>query len=899
MCEPPIPNKRPSATKRTQTPASFPHFARLAGLWGKDHPSNATPTLALRSAAPNAYGMTSLLEPSGGGLGAAGRVVAVLGPTNTGKTYLAIERMLGYRTGMIGFPLRLLARENYDRIVSIKGKNAVALVTGEEKILPPGATYWVCTVESMPLDRPVDFLAVDEIQLCADPERGHIFTDRLLHARGMVETMFLGSDIIQPLIRRLVPRAEFIQRERFSKLTYAGYKKLTRLPPRSAVVAFSATDVYAIAELIRRQRGGTAVVLGALSPRTRNAQVGLYQAGEVDYLVATDAIGMGLNMDVDHVAFARMVKFDGFSPRRLRPTEVAQIAGRAGRHMRDGTFGTTDEAGELEPDLIDRVENHRFEMLRTLSWRNSKLRFDTPGFLLKSLEERPPIPELLRARDADDHLTLQALVRDQEILDLAKGRENVRLLWEVCQVPDFRKTLSDAHTRMLGQVYRYLRTGIGRLDEDWVEKQIARLDHTDGDIDALVARIAHIRTWTYISHRQAWLKDPVHWQERSRVIEDKLSDALHERLTQRFIDRRSATLARSLKDGRNLLGGVRADGDVVVEGHSVGRLEGFRFVPDAPVRSEEAKALFSAARRALRDEVVNRLRSFEQEPDEAFALEPDGMLTANGIAVARLAPGPSPLAPVIVPHDEGLLDQAQRDRVRARLERWLKAHIATRLRPLATLREADKLAGAARGLAFQFLEGLGALPRAPVTAMVESLEKSDRKALSKLGVRLGVSHIYLPALAKPAAVELRALLWAVSQGLPLPAPTPPPGRVSVDLAGAPPAFRTAAFWEAIGYPTVGARAVRVDMLDRLETEMMKQAKEGEAMPEPALAQMIGVKPDELDGVLKALGYGKTVAEDGKATWRRRRNRRSGKPRREAPTSSDHPFAKLRELSRVE
>ncbi len=836
------------------------------------------------------YPMTSVLDSYGGGPGIGGRVVAVLGPTNTGKTYLAIERMLGHRTGMIGFPLRLLARENYDRIVSIKGKNAVALVTGEEKILPPNPSYWVCTVESMPLDRAVDFLAVDEVQLCADPERGHIFTDRLLNARGLVETMFLGSDTMQPLIRRLVPRAEFISRPRFSQLTYSGYKKLTRLPPRSAVVAFSATDVYAMAELIRRQRGGTAVVLGALSPRTRNAQVGLYQAGEVDYLVATDAIGMGLNMDVDHVAFARIVKFDGFAPRRLRAPEVAQIAGRAGRHMRDGTFGTTDEVGELEADIVTRVENHEFETVKTLMWRNSKLRFDTPGFLLKSLEERAPIPELHRARDADDHLALQALVRDPEIIDLAKGRDNVRLLWEVCQVPDFRKVLSDAHTRLLAQVFRYLRTGIGRLDEDWVAKQIARLDRTEGDIDALVARIAHIRTWTYISNRPAWLKDPVHWQGQTRAIEDKLSDALHERLTQRFIDRRSATLVRTLKDGRALLGGVRADGEVVVEGHPVGRLEGFRFVPDAPERSEEAKSLLTAARRALRDEVASRLRAFEEEPDEAFALGFDGVLTANGLAVAKLGPGPSVLTPAVFPFDEGLLDQGQRDRVRARLERWLKERVAHRLKPLLALRDAADLTGTARGLAFQLVENMGALPRAPVASPVEGLEKTDRKALARHGVRLGVSHIYLTALAKPGAVELRGLLWAVKHKLSLPVPIPPPGRVSVESAGAPPAF-----WEAIGYPAAGPRAVRVDMLDRLETEMLKRAKEGGAVAEPALGQMIGVSPEELGGVLKGLGYTRSVAEDGAVTWRRRRGHHA-KPRRDKPINTDHPFAKLRQLS---
>ncbi|MFD1626501.1 helicase-related protein [Azospirillum griseum] len=863
--------------------------------------------------------MTSSHASSGGGLGLGGRVVAVLGPTNTGKTYLAIERMLGHKSGMIGFPLRLLARENYDRIVAIKGRNAVALVTGEEKILPPNPSWWVCTVESMPLDRVVDFLAVDEIQLCADPERGHIFTDRLLNARGLVETMFLGSDSMQPLIRKLIPRAEFINRPRFSQLTYAGHKKLTRLPPRSAIVAFSATDVYAMAELIRRQRGGTAVVLGALSPRTRNAQVALYQAGEVDYLVATDAIGMGLNMDVDHVAFARIVKFDGFAPRRLRAAEVAQIAGRAGRHMRDGTFGTTDEVGELDADTINRVENHEFETLKTLTWRNSALRFDTPGFLLKSLEERAPIAELHRARDADDHLALQALVRDSEVMDLAKGRDAVRLLWEVCQIPDFRKVLSDAHTRLLAQIFKSLRTGFGRLDSDWVGKQIARLDRTEGDIDALVARIAHIRTWTYISNRPAWLSDPLHWQERTRAIEDRLSDALHERLTQRFIDRRSATLSRTLKDGRALIGGVRADGEVVVEGHVVGRLEGFRFVADAPDRSEEARALETAARRALRDELAKRLRAFEQDPDSAFALDPDGVLRAQGLAVARLGAGPSVLSPLVVPFDDGMLDQAQRERVRLRLDSWVKQHISARLKPLFTLAATDGagstagngLSGAARGLVFQLVEGLGVLARAPVAALVEGLSREDRKALARLGVRLGVSHLYLTALAKPAAVALRGLLWAVAARHPLPVPLPPPGRVAVDPADAPPAF-----WEAIGYPLPGktmpgktmpgkggARALRVDMLDRLETELLGLVKTNAPVREVALGQRVGLSAEEVAAVLTGLGYTRAEAEDGAVTWKRRRptgptpgGKGGGKANGRAAVNPDHPFAKLRQLT---
>ncbi|WP_207480170.1 helicase-related protein [Arenibaculum pallidiluteum] len=826
-----------------------------------------------------------------------GRITAVLGPTNTGKTHLAIERMLAHRSGMIGFPLRLLARENYDRIVKARGPAAVALVTGEEKIVPPNPQYFVCTVESMPLDRAVAFLAVDEIQLCADTERGHVFTDRLLNARGMEETMFLGSDTIRPLIQTLVPDCEHVSRPRFSKLTYAGARKLTKLPPRSAVVAFSATEVYGIAELIRRQRGGTAVVLGALSPRTRNAQVGLYQAGEVDYLVATDAIGMGLNMDVDHVAFARLVKFDGIAPRRLRATEIAQIAGRAGRHMRDGTFGTTADVEGLDEETVDRVENHRFEPLKTLMWRNSRLRFESPQALLRSLEQRPAAPELIRAREADDQLALEALARDPEVAKTAVGRNAVALLWEVCQVPDFRKILSDAHTKLLSQLYLHLARTPFRLPEDWVARQVDRLDRTEGDIDALVARIAHVRTWTYVSNRPNWLGDAAHWQGRTREIEDKLSDALHERLTQRFIDRRSAMLVKSLKSGADLLGAVRPDGEVLVEGHPVGRIEGLRFVPDPDAVGEDARALLTAARRVLRGEIARRIAEIEAEGDDAFALLPDAVLVWKGMPVARLAPGPSILAPLVVPLHDDLLDSAQRDRLRDRLARWIEAETGRRLQPLLALRDADAhgvaLTGAARGLAFQLVEALGCLPRADLSVQIDGLEKADRRALAALGVILGTGHVFMPATVRPQAVELCAILWAVRHGLPLPPPVPAPGRVAVPTRGAP-----RAFWEAVGYPPTGPRAIRVDMLERFERELYRRAGAGPLEATPDLAQLIGSSVDELQGVLSALGYRRRQEADGKETWKRRRGaaaqRRPGGAPRSAPVS-DSPFAALRRI----
>jgi len=637
------------------------------------------------------------------------RVTAVLGPTNTGKTYFAIERMLDHDSGMIGFPLRLLARENYDRVVRLKGARRVALVTGEERIVPPTARYYLCTTESMPLEREVEFVAIDEVQMCADPERGHVFTDRLLRARGTHETMLLGADTMRGMIRRLVPGAEFTARPRLSRLTYSGPRKITRLPPRSAVIAFSANQVYDIAELIRRQRGGTAVVLGALSPRTRNAQVAMYQDGEVDYLVATDAIGMGLNMTIDHVAFSALKKFDGRVFRRLTDSELAQIAGRAGRYMNDGTFGTVAEIGALDAATVEAIESHAFKPISALQWRGAELDFRSVKALLTSLERRPERPELVRARDADDHVALATLARDAEIASLARHPGAVRTLWEVCRIPDFRKTMAEAHTALLTRIFRYLMTPEGRLPTDWVADQIARLDRAEGDIDTLMARIAHVRTWTYVSHRADWLDDAAHWQERTRAIEDRLSDALHERLTQRFVDRRAARLSRA-RGKETLFAVIEADGSVVVEGEFVGRIEGFRFVADGDGEDGAHRVLLAAANRVLRGEIARRVERLDGDDDDAFGLDDGAAITWRGARLGRLDAGPRLLAPRVEVISGDALSADQRERVRARLARWLRDHLGAHLAPLYALEDAD-LAGPSRGLAFQLVEAMGSLRR--------------------------------------------------------------------------------------------------------------------------------------------------------------------------------------------
>ncbi|HEX4507159.1 MAG TPA: helicase-related protein [Alphaproteobacteria bacterium] len=824
------------------------------------------------------------------------RVRAVLGPTNTGKTHFAIERLLGHGTGMIGFPLRLLARENYDRVVKLKGASAVALVTGEEKILPPRPRYWVCTVESMPLDQRVDCLAVDEIQLAGDAERGHIFTDRLLHARGMAETLFLGSDTARTLIQRLVPGVELIQRDRLSTLTYAGAKKLTRLPPRSAIVAFSAAEVYETAELIRRQKGGAAVVMGALSPRTRNAQVALYQAGEVDYLVATDAIGMGLNMDIDHVAFAKLSKFDGVRPRRLTAQEIGQIAGRAGRHMTNGTFGTTGNIGELDPDLVEAVENHRFDPLTLLMWRNSDLDFRSPTALLRSLDASPPYNCLRRTRDADDHKALAALAHDPDVVARAHGRKAVELMWEVCQVPDFRKVMSDQHTRLLSQIFLHLATE-GRVPDDWVDGQVKRLESTEGDIDTLVTRIAHIRTWTYIANRPSWIAKPLEWQERTRAIEDRLSDALHERLTQRFIDRRAAGLVRSLEKGGDLLAGVQPGGAVVVEGHPVGQLTGFRFIADATTLGSDAKPVLTAARRALRSEIARRVALLEQAPDEEFTLTTLDQVAWNDAPVARLAQGGVLLKPRIVPLESDLLVSGESDRIRDRVAAWLDAEIGRRLPMLTAIADAQ-LDGPARGLAFQLAESLAPIERGKVETLLAGLTRKDAGQLARLGITIGTAYAFLKGLTKPAALTLLRALWRAGHDVWGELPMPPPGRVSV---AADPNIDSA-YYAAIGFPVVGPRAIRVDMLDRLIARLRRATVDGAMPADPTIAPVLGCGKEEADQVLAVLGWGRREAE-GVVTYRRQRPAQpAGAPRRRRVPPLTHddrsPFAVLKQLGRA-
>jgi ATP-dependent RNA helicase SUPV3L1/SUV3 len=798
-------------------------------------------------------------------------VVAVLGPTNTGKTHLAIERMLGHASGVIGLPLRLLAREVYNRVAERVGADQVALITGEERIVPPQPRFRVCTVEALPTEVDAAFLAIDEVQLAGDLERGHVFTDRILNLRGREETLLLGAATMRSIVEKLLPGVNVLTRPRMSVLSYSGSKKITRLPRRSAVVAFSADEVYAIAELIRRQRGGAAVVLGSLSPRTRNAQVEIFQSGDVDFLVATDAIGMGLNLDVDHVAFAADRKFDGYQYRRLTAAELGQIAGRAGRHMRDGTFGVTGRVDPFEDALVEALESHRFDQIKTIQWRNRNLDFASIDALKASLDEVPAREGLTKAPPAEDVAALDTAVRDEGVRALAEGAARVALLWDVCQVPDYRKIAPANHAELVTTLFRFIaRDGV--IAEDWFAGQVAYADRTDGDIDTLANRIAHIRTWTFAANRPSWLRDPAHWQERTRAIEDRLSDALHERLTGRFIDRRTSVLMRRLKENAMLEAEVTPSGDVLVEGQHVGQLDGFRFAPDPSADGPDGKALRLAAQKALAGEIGERAARVATASNADLILSNDGTLRWRGSAIARLVEGDDALKPRLILLADDALPQAARERVQARIELWLATHAETLLKPLFDLRAAETLTPLARGIAYRLVENYGVLDRSEVADDIKALDQEARAGMRMLGVRFGAYSIYVPQLLKPGPSSLLAMLWALKHGgldaggVATLTQLAASGRTSVPLDAELPR----PLYRVVGYRIAGTRAVRIDILERL-ADLIRPLiawRATPASPVPpegaadgngfkvtvAMTSLLGCSGEDFASVLRALNY---------------------------------------------
>jgi ATP-dependent RNA helicase SUPV3L1/SUV3 len=831
-------------------------------------------------------------------------VRAILGPTNTGKTHLAIERMCGHSSGVIGFPLRLLAREVYDRVVAMKGEKQVALLTGEERIVPPQARYFLCTAESMPVhggdghdgdefQRDFAFAAIDEAQLGIDPERGHVFTDRMLRARGREETLILGSETLKPIVRELLPEAEIVSRPRFSTLRYSGSVKLSRLPPRSAVVAFSAEQVYALAEMLRRFKGGAAVVMGALSPATRNAQVAMFQRGEVDYLVATDAIGMGLNMDVTHVAFAGLEKFDGRRDRRLTIAEMAQIAGRAGRHQKDGTFGTlglTEETGGFSEEEVAAIEEHRFRPLDSVYWRNADLDFSDVRALIRSLEARSDDPLLRPAPEAIDLAVLKLIAEDPAIAS-RKGAQ-ARRLWAVCGLPDFRKVGPMHHARMVRRLFSYIGEG-GHIPHEWFAAEVARLDNMSGDIEALADRLAGIRSWAYIAHRLDWLKEPAKWAERTREVEARLSDALHERLTQRFVDRRTAVLVRDIgaRGADALPVTVAADGEVSVGPEPIGHLTGFEYRVDPNARLADKRLLHAAAERRLGDELDRRARELVDAPDQTFALSVED---GGGLAVtwqehvlARLAPGRSLLEPAVrTARALDRLSAPSRAALRERLERWLDAQVERHLRPLKLLSAAatdPATSPGVRALAAMLADAGGVLPRKAVLSAIAHLEQADRQALHKLRVRLGPLDVFVDPLLKPAAQLWRAALLAVRTGQPMPK-LPAAGAATLtpeaDARGA-----------ALAYRRAGRDWIRIDLADRLASHARKVRSAGGADPVNAeLATSIGLDEEAITRLMSEVGFTRA----GEA-WKWH-GRHAPRGERRAPQS--HAFAELAKLKKT-
>lgn len=802
----------------------------------------------------------------------------MLGPTNTGKTWYALERMQGHNRGMIGFPLRLLARENYDRLVLKHGKSSVALITGEEKIIPNNARFYCCTVEAMPVSERFDFVAIDEIQLAADPDRGHIFTDRLLYCRGVKETLFLGAETMQNVIKALVKDVRFETRPRLSTLTYTGFTKLTRLPKRSAVVAFSVDDVYQHADLIRRQKGGAAIVMGALSPRTRNAQVAMYQSGEVDHIVATDAIGMGLNMDIRHVALAATRKFDGKHARYLRDDELAQIAGRAGRHTKDGTFGVTGFIQDLPPEIVAAIENHTFAPIEEICWRNSKLDFSTPKMLVKSLEQKPIDEWLTKGRAAEDITALQDMLTRDDVMARSTNPAAVRLLWEVCQIPDFRKVLSDTHHEFAARLFDDIVTN-GIINADWMEEQILRFDNTDGDVDTLMTRLAHIRTWTYLANKPEWVENATSWQGKTREIEDNLSDALHQALIKRFVDRRNSLFSDALDGEKELLAGVKNNGTVVVEGQDIGYLRGLRFTAHETLLADKGnrtKKIVNAAYRALRPEIQRRLNRMVNwngvgENSGRFTLGEDGQIfwqenktnPLPGEAVANIQKGQSQLTPDIKIINSDLLEDSQKATLKSTIEGWLHAHVKEILAPLFHLMDdtdEHKLEGSAKGIGYQLYENLGVIHRSEIENLVPDLTTEQRTALRRKRVKMGPILVFMPELVKPAAVNMRALLWGLWNGKNLPMGRPADGRVSVTID---PKDTDRNYFRSIGYPVFGSKAIRIDMLDRVITDIYDSSKEWQFQAKHSYMEWLGCGEEDLYGILESMGFRRKKEEDDK------------------------------------
>ncbi len=787
------------------------------------------------------------------------KITAVLGPTNTGKTHLAIETMLSFETGMIGFPLRLLAREVYDKIVKKTGVDKVALITGEEKIIPTTAKYFLCTVESMPIDKELDFVGVDEIQMCADHERGHIFTDRLLNTRGNKLTMFMGSNTIKNIISRLDDDIEFINRDRLSKLSYAGHKKISRINRKTAIIAFSAEEVYAIAELIRRQKGGSAIVMGSLSPKTRNAQVELYQSGDVDFLVATDAIGMGINMDLDSVYFSNLKKFDGRKLRKLNLSEIGQIAGRAGRYLNDGSFGITGDCKEINAEEVNLIENHKFEEIRTLFWRNSNLNFKSPYNLIKSLEEKPNKDLLRKIHECEDEKALKYFLRDKNLENIDFNEKRLNLLWECCQIPDFVKKTYGNHYEVIENVFKFLNSKKGKITDEYMHLQLMKLDKLEGNVDSLSNRIANVRTWSYVSNKNNWIENQNYWIEKTKLLEDKLSDRLHEELTKTFIDKRASILARGLKQDMEFKTEIFENNDVKIDDQFIGKINGLKLKLDLKKGALETdiKSLKKAARQTIGPELEKRINNII---DTGFIeLHDDFKIYWNKFAIAKITQGNDYLNPNFELIVDDIVEKNQREKLSNYIYKWLKNKVDTVLQSLINLKNLKDKHSSIKALAYQLYENNGVLKRENVSEYLKNLGQNERKTLRDLGVKFGRYHVFLYKLIKPEPVTLRTLLWKNYHQKYFKLTPPTFGLNFIDDKG----NGNKNFMLLCGFEKFENYFVRIDILERLFMLIINSGSEAskEIKLTPEMLNLLGCSKNNFKNLIKKMNY-KTTEKNG-------------------------------------
>jgi len=777
-------------------------------------------------------------------------ILAILGPTNTGKTFLAIERMLEHENGVIGFPLRLLAREVYDKVVEKIGASHVALVTGEEKIIPPKADYYLCTVESMPQDINFEFAAIDEIQMCADPERGHIFTDRLLNYRGDKLTMFLGSDTIKKLITYLVPETEFIYRERLSKLTYSGFKKISRIKPRSAIIAFSVDDVYALAEFVRRQKGGAAVVMGSLSPKTRNSQVEIYQSGDVDFLIATDAIGMGINMDIDNVYFSGLKKYDGKQIRNLRDSEIGQISGRAGRYMNDGSFGTTGECEKLTDEQIEKIENHKFDNIQNIFWRNTNLNFTSSLSLINSLNEKPKNENLVRNKDLIDESTFRYLISEKPNLNFRNNDHFVKLLWECCQIPDFTKSSYNEHTDIIYKVFSFLSSDKRKISNEWMKQQLNNLNNFEGNIDSLANRISYVRTWSYVSNKSNWVENADYWIAKTKDIEDRLSEKLHEELSKSFVDKRISILSKGLKQDIQLNAKITEEDKIFINDHFIGKINGLKIELDYSKTNldTDIKSLKKAARSGAKKELKQRIKNIIKDIDN-LKLQDDCKIIWQNKKIAELKPGKNYLNPIIKLIIDDTLDESEYDELKNNIEEWLIKQKHTYLKDLLSIENTEFKNSFSRGLSYQLFENNGVLKREISNEIIKNLSQNERFELRKKGIKIGKYHIYQPRMIRPNAVKFKTILWRCFNNI---------HNLNYPNFGINFAKnfknKNESFLRICGFETFGKYIIRIDILERLFLEILARSKDYKFKFDSKIINLLGCNKDDFMQFVKLLGY---------------------------------------------